>query len=201
MSVSGPPRTWPVVTIALVVASAVIELLPALASALRFERDALLAGEPWRFFTGHLVHGSSRLALLDLAMLSALGAWWELRSRAAFVAIVIASASFASAAVLAWTDLSVYVGSSALSSGLFVAAALELGIERGGVRRVACGLALALFAIKCVVEARGYSWFASLPNGMSVCAQAHALGGAGGAFVALFRRARSPGRTRGAHGE
>ncbi len=178
-------------TIVLVAVSSALEFAPALTAALRFEREALQSGELWRFLSGHLVHDSSRLAVIDLAVLLVLGAWWELRSRAAFVAIVLVSAVAASTAVLTLTDLSAYVGSSAISSGLFAAAAIELGLERGGVRRAVCGLALLLFAIKCIAEVRGASYFAVLPEGTRVCAIAHALGGAGGALVALVRSATS----------
>lgn len=187
MSASRSSRAWPVLTLGLVAASAALEFLPHVAAALRFEREALHAGELWRFFTGHLVHRLGWLAALDLLVLLVLGAWWERRSRGAFVAILIASAVLASAGVLVITTFATYVGSSAISSGLFAAAALELGLERGGPRRIVCALALLLFALKCIAEARGGALFVELPRGTSVSAAAHALGAVGGVLVALVR--------------
>jgi membrane associated rhomboid family serine protease len=183
------PARRPLLALALVAAGAWLAAAPGLAAPLRYER-ALLAGEPWRFLTGHLVHDSIRLALVDLAVLGALGAWWELRSRAAFAWILLASAVLASSAVLAFTSFASYVGSSGLSSGLFVAAALELSLEARGGRRFLWGLALVLFAAKCALEALAPSaaLFVALPSWTSVAVSAHVAGGIGGALVVLARR-------------
>jgi len=184
-------RARPAATAALVAVGIACEFVPRVADALRFERERIQSGEIWRFLTGHLVHGSSALAVLDLAVLVGLGAWWEHRSRAAFVAIVLTSATFASTGVLVLTDLAVYVGSSAITAGLFTAGAVELGVERPGFRRLVCAAALVLFALKCAVEAQGGAVLATLPTGTRVCFEAHALGGVAGVLVAITRAVRA----------
>jgi membrane associated rhomboid family serine protease len=185
-----PSRQPPLLALSLVGVSAALLAAPEFAQALRFER-ALLLGQPWRLFTGHLVHAPS-IALLDLSMLLVLAVWWERRSRVALAWILLASASLASLALVACTSFTSYVGSSALGSGLFVAAALELALEQRGGRRAACVLLLGLFAAKCALEAGGAApaLFASLPAELRVAASAHAAGGAGGALVVLLRRSR-----------
>mgnify|MGYP001202686776 CR=1 FL=1 len=190
-----PATRWPVFALALVAVGAALAFTPRASAALEFVRARLLAGELWRLLTGHLVHASPGLAWTDLVVLLFLGAWWERRSRAALGWILLASALGASVALLACTSFERYTGSSALGSGLFVAAALVLVLERRAALRLAGGLALALFAAKCALEASGMGvHFVSLPAGSEVAASAHAAGGAGGALVALVRCARSPRR-------
>jgi membrane associated rhomboid family serine protease len=185
-------RRIPFLTGALVVAALYLLLDPQAAARLSFER-ALLASEPWRAVTGHLVHRHGALAAVDLAVLAGLGDFWELRSRRLYVRILLASAGLASLALLALSDFSRYVGSSALSSGLFVAAALEFArATRPALRRVAW-CALALFAAKCALEALGEDALSlvSLPEGTRVAACAHWAGGIGGALAFLaWRRVR-----------
>ncbi len=149
----------------------------------------LRQGEVWRFLSGHFVHDSGSLAILDLTVLFVFGAWWELRSRRTFAAILVASALAASSAVLAFTDLDVYVGSSAMTSGLFVAAGLELALRERGWIRGAGAVALLLFVAQCVAQSLGSFTWVTLPEGMSVSALAHAAGGVAGGGVALARLA------------
>lgn len=183
---SAPARRLPLLTLGLVGASLALLAAPEVAARLHFER-ARLAVEPWRFLLGHLVHERS-LAGADLALLAVLGAWWELRSRAAWAWILLASGVSASVALLAFTPFASYTGSSALSSGLFAAAALALALETRGGWRLAAGLALLAFCAKCALEAAGSgALFVALPAGTEVAAQAHGAGGAGGALVALVR--------------
>jgi membrane associated rhomboid family serine protease len=194
MSPSSPARL-PVLTLALVGVSMLLLAAPELAERLAFVRDRL-AREPWRLATGHLVHARA-IAAADLALLTLLGAWWERRSRARLVAILLASAALASLAVAFWTEFERYTGSSALSSGLFVAAALALVREERGALRVAGVLALLLFCAKVALEAAGHGGlFVDLPDGLRVAASAHAAGGLGGALVVLprWRGAVAPAR-------
>jgi rhomboid family GlyGly-CTERM serine protease len=189
----GPPgRQRPLLTFLLVALSASLAFLPTPVDALRFERERILAGEVWRVLSGHLVHVSRQHALVDLAVLAVAGVWWELRSRAALGAILLASALAASFALLAFTSFEHYTGSSALGSGLVVAAAVELARVRRGAVRALSVLALGLFAAKCALEAAGAggALFVALPAGTAVAAAAHAAGGAAGALVVLVRRAR-----------
>jgi membrane associated rhomboid family serine protease len=196
----SPTRSrLPLVALALTGVSAALLALPELAARLSFERAAL-AAQPWRFLSGHLVH-TRDIAAFDLVVWLALGAWWELRSRAAFVAILLTSAVAASLALVVATSFTRYVGSSALSSGLFVAGVLELALERRGGARFLAGLLLVLFVVKCTYEASGHAVFVELPADVHVAAAAHLAGGAGGALVVWARsslvrsRRKTSGRT------
>lgn len=183
-------RARPILTLALVGAALALELLPAAAERLRFERAALGQGELWRFLTGHLVHGARGLAALDLLVLGALGAWWELRSRAVLAEVLLVSATLSSATLLLWTSFESYVGSSALSSGLFAAAALALALEGRGPERGVGAVALGLFGLKLALELLGFhpGGFVALPPSTTVAGSAHLSGGLGGALVVVGRR-------------
>lgn len=187
---TAPAGRRPLLALALVALGVGLLRSPAAAAALEFERADVRSGELWRLWTGHLVHATPRLALLDLGVLALLGAWWERRSRAALAWILLASALGGSLALLAFSSFERYTGSSALGSGLFVAAALELALGERGVRSKAGWLALALFAAKCALEGMGgpSALFVTLPAGTSVAASAHLGGGMGGALVVLARR-------------
>lgn len=190
------PSRWarlPIATLYLVAAGVVLELAPAAAARFIWERGAIAAGEWWRLLSGHLVHGSRALAGTDLSTLLVLSAWWELRSRARLAAILLASALCASAALWLSTDYARYVGSSALSSGLAAAAALD-GL-RSGRRGLALGgaAALALLAGKWLLELGGSlpTSLVVLPPGTRVAGAAHACGGLGGLLAAWPRRSRA----------
>lgn len=188
------PRRLPLLTLTLVCVSLALLAAPEVAAHLRFER-VLLTTEPWRLVLGHLVHERS-IAAVDLSVLAVLGAWWELRSRATCVWILLVSALLASLALLVCTSFASYTGSSALGSGLFVPAALALVLEERGAWRLGGVLALLLFAAKCALEAAGVeALFAALPAGTRVAAVAHVAGGVGGTLVVLARKRREP-RTR-----
>lgn len=191
-------RAW--LTLGLVGAAVALLFIPDLASRLRFERGPLAAGEYWRLFSGHLVHGQGPLAAVDLIVLAALGTWWELRARTVYAWILGTSAALASTALLAFSSFSSYVGSSALSSGLFVAALLELSRSSGPSRRWIAVAGLAAFAGKCTLESIGHDLLglAPLAPGTRIAAAAHWAGGTAGAIVMLardprrFLRARQP---------
>jgi len=186
-------RGLPWLTLSLLALAALLLLAPTLAAHLRFEREPLLAGECWRALGGHLVHEQAALAAVDLAVFVALGAWWEMRSRGAYVAILLGSAGLASIALLAFSSFASYVGSSALSSGLFVAALLELMRAPGAARRWMLSSALGLFVAKCVLESLGHDALrlAPLEPGTRVAACAHWAGGVAGAVVVAWRHCRS----------
>lgn len=186
---------WPLVTLALVAAGALLACRPELARPLAFERAALRA-EPWRALTGQLVHGSAQHAALDLVVLALLGTWWERRSRAAYLALLAASAAGVAAALVFFSTLERYTGSSGIVAGLFVGAALELVLAGRGAGRGLGAAALVLFAAKCALEARaGTPVFAALPPGTEVAVAAHVGGALGGALsaAAVVLLGRRPG--------
>nr|AQQ74500.1 hypothetical protein [uncultured bacterium] len=93
---------------------------------LRYERSAILRGEVWRLFTGHLVHlGWAHLAL----NLAGLGLIWLLFGRyygvVQWIVIVVASAFGISLGFLYFhPELLWYVGLSGVLHGMFVAGAI-----------------------------------------------------------------------------
>ena len=179
-------------TAALCAACAACTLQPGLARRLVLERSAFLAGEVWRALSAPLVHGYPALLAVDLVGLAALGAWVEWGSRRAWIAVVGIAGPASSLAVLAFTDLERYVGSSALVDALLAYGALREIVERprsllARVSRVALGL----LAAKIALESAG-AWspaLGTLPAGVEAAPVAHLAGGlTGAALVGLRRR-------------
>lgn len=184
----------PVLTLVFVACAVVVELTPALAKSLVFEREAIERGELWRLLSGHVVHGTTRLALFDLAAFALFGAWIERSSRRLFVAVLSASALTSSLVVLFLTEYGRYIGSSALVTGFLVATAVE--VLRSSPGRAALVVALTLiafFAVKVVLESLG-SWpalWSGIPPGYQPAVMAHLGGALGGASAAFARRAET----------
>lgn len=181
-------RWWPVCTLAFLVSSLLADLTPRASDWLRFERAPIARGEIWRLLTGHLIHEVEQLAVLDLTALALFGVYVERVSRRLLGGVLLVSALVSSLAVFFLTDYERYVGSSALVSGLLVAAALSvLRSSRGGAGRLLALTLIALFALKIALELHG-SWPAALgglPPGYEPVAAAH-LGGALGGCAAVF---------------
>jgi rhomboid family GlyGly-CTERM serine protease len=152
---------------------------------LRYERSAILAGEWWRLFSGHLVHLGWSHLWLNLAGLvlvwSLVGHalswrnWWGL----------IGSCMFAISLGLWWwlPELTWYVGLSGVLHGMLVAGSLRLAL-RG--EREAILLLLIVFS-KVAWEL----WQGPLPGsreaaGGDVVVQAHALGSLSGLLYVLL---------------
>jgi len=182
----------PVWTLTFVTCAIVVELAPTSAMWLGFERAAVARGQLWRLLTGHLVHGSAQVALLDLAAFALFGLWVERTSPRILAAVLAASAITSTLAVFLFTEYERYVGSSALVSGLLVATAiLMLRDSRTRAVRVVALTLVALFAAKVALEWTGL-WPAALgglPPGHETAVVAH-VGGALGGGTALLHRTR-----------
>ena len=168
---------------------------PDLSSLLEFDRRAILAGEVWRLWTGHLVHYSAQHAMIDLAT--------------AFIAASIAAQSFGVRRVLAALGF----GAPVISLGLLLAApqclyyrgasglAVLLAVMAGaglwrrvddtraaGTRfvRPALGVLAVALAVKIGAEANGVALgWSDLPDDVVVAWQAHLLGAAAGAAAVV----------------
>ena len=190
----------PVVTAAFVAFALLASFGPEsawLAETLVLDRAAFLGGEVWRAFSGHLVHGWPALAFFDLGAIAILGAWIEQRSRVELAVTIALAALLSSAAVIALRpDLSIYQGSSALASALFVVCAGDLlRTPHARVGVAIARIALVVFVGKLVLESTGLSagrTFAGI-DGVESVALAHATGALAGALVAL--RTRAPGQS------
>jgi len=66
-------RKLPVITTLMVGSGVVIALFPSWSSWLIYDRSAILSGEIWRMFTGHLVHFSPSHLVYDLLALGIAG--------------------------------------------------------------------------------------------------------------------------------
>jgi rhomboid family GlyGly-CTERM serine protease len=147
---------------------------------LRFERDAIAAGEAWRLLTAHLVHLGWRHLLADGAGLVLLWALFAPALPARDWAWVLGASLVAIDAGLWWLTPGItwYAGISGLLHGAWAA-----GAAVGTARRepVAAVLLLALVAKLAWEDQHGASL---VVEGMPVATTAH-LHGAAGALVAL----------------
>jgi rhomboid family GlyGly-CTERM serine protease len=173
-------------------AACVLLLLPSLTGEpgrllLRYDREALAAGEWWRLLTAHVVHLGVRHALLNdlgLALMWALFARdYSLRQWAAVVlgaVVAIDAGLWLCDSTLEW-----YVGSSGALHGVMAAGALA-HLRRG--EPAGAVLALALLA-KLAYE----YWAGALPfsAGLPVVTSAHLYGVIGGSAVAAFMKPRA----------
>jgi len=172
-------------------AACVLLLLPSLTGEpgrllLRYDREALAAGQWWRLLTAHVVHLDVRHALLNdlgLALMWALFARdYSVRQWAAVVlgaVVAIDAGLWLCDSTLEW-----YVGSSGALHGVMAAGALA-HLRRG--EPAAAMLAVALLA-KLAYE----HWAGALPFSASlpVVTSAHLYGVIGGSAVAAFMKPR-----------
>ena len=192
MTEPAAPARLPWATLGTVAASLAVSFaLPAgaLRAGLVLERSAVLHGELWRLWTGHLVHDHVAHALWNLAAVAALGSCLERRHPARFaLSLLVAAPLSAAAVVVLRPDLASYQGASALASALYVLGALALA--RDGPDRLARAggaAALALFVAKLALEGAGHWSSPALPPELASVGVAHVVGGAVGALAALPR--------------
>lgn len=158
------------------------------ADALAYDRQAILSGQLWRLWSGHLVHYSPRHALTDAGVLFLIG--WVLEPLVGTRRLCLGlglGASLIALALLAWVpDLLQYRGLSGLDMMMAVMALIALRRSDGlsASWLVVLGAAMLL---KTVCEAAGLSpGGAALPQGVVVVWQAHALGAAWGIIFSRF---------------
>jgi rhomboid family GlyGly-CTERM serine protease len=158
--------------------------------ALRYDRDAIAAGEWWRLVTAHVAHLSWSHALLNAAALLLVLQIFRGRVAPAEWWLAAAASWLAIDAGLWWLEpqLAWYAGASGVLHGLFAAGLA--GLWRGDERRLAVALAIGLIA-KLAFE----WWQAPLSElfAAPVITAAHRYGAAGGLIAAatmLLRTAR-----------
>lgn len=159
---------------------------------LAFERDAILTGEIWRLWTGHVVHFSWSHALADLPLLGiALFITWREIGLRPLLAIAFFAPPILSCALL-WLipDLVLYQGASGLTA-LFTTLASVLVWQRctrWEVRGLIALLGL-LFLWQIYQEATGHSQgMSQLPEGVKVVWQIHLIGALLGYSISLCKR-------------
>ena len=163
-------------------------------------RDLADHVEPWRVFTGHLVHGNPTHLALNLLLFAPLAVFRE--RRAGFLRLALeylTLAVFVSAGVrLLHENWTTYCGLSGVVYGLLAITLLEPGRRTDGMpHRMAFGAlgsaVLAIIALKTALEAAGGGWILhreALEStlGVTYLAGAHAAGMAGGVAMALASR-------------
>ncbi len=177
----------PWLTLGFVSLAAVASLEPGLAERLVYERAAVQAGEPWRLLTAQWVHGSPAMALLDLTVVGACGAWLERRSRGLALAVGgLALAAVALAVHTTQLQVERFEGSSGLAAALFAAVALDSALSARRGRLLAAALLAAVLAKASLEAWTGLALAPSLlPPGTSVLAAAHLAGALTGVGVVL----------------
>jgi len=162
------------------------------ATALEYRR-----GEVWGLLTGQMIHWTPRMAIFDLGMLLALGAWLEIRGDRRLAAVSLGlGAVLTAVAVHLSPDLSYYRGSSGMASALFVLAAFRIADSPDPWTRTLALAAVALFLAKAAFESfAGETLFAGpLPDGVRVVPLVHLLGGMAGLTDHLILRTNGAAR-------
>jgi len=159
---------------------------------LRYDRDAILAGEYWRLFTAHLCHLGWPHLIMNIAGLLLI---WALFGRVLSLSawlVVLCTSALAVSGGLLWFDPIIhwYVGLSGVLHGLFIAGVITSIIQ--GERSEY--LLLAFVIGKLAWEQR----FGSLPGsesfaGGNVVVDAHLYGAIGGLLsTGIIRPWRAP---------
>lgn len=187
---------FPAGTFLLASAATLATLLPFLGRILIDAREAADRLEPWRPWTGHLVHGTLAHLALNLAAFVPLGLLRERRrGTAGFLLECAAIAACVAAGIRlfhpSWTT---YCGLSGVVYGLLALVLLEGPTSRGA--RAVCWSAVAVLAVKSVSEYRGGGWLvegAALEGllGVVFLPASHVAGLVAGAAITLLYAASS----------
>jgi len=155
---------------------------PAIFDQLMLDRDAVLAGQVWRLWTGHLMHLDLRHAAVNLAALALL-ALIAARMRALPLLLggsLLLMPAISLGLLLCVPDLQWYAG----LSGLLHAWTAWLLVRKGGVAAVA---GLALLAAKLAWETA----LSLTSMGIPVVLEAHRIGALAGLVLAGIAQART----------
>lgn len=156
---------------------------------LAYDRQAILAGEIWRAWTGHCVHFTWQHAVVDVTVLFVAAAIIEGFKgwRATAFGFLAGAPIISLALLLAVPGLHVYEGASGIATMFGVAAGVCLWRSEPRLRVVVVMLAMGTL-IKLLADASDVTpRLTTLPPGILVAWQAHAVGailGLGFALVA-----------------
>jgi membrane associated rhomboid family serine protease len=147
------------------------------ANSLSLDRDALLNGELWRLWTGHLVHFSPTHAAADIALLCIVTviAGRELGSWAAGMALLVSAPLISLSLIGLVPDLAVYKGSSALSVFFGVVGGTRIWRRAPDLRFALGCVGVVALAKTCFDAADFLPGLSSVPDGVRVAWQAHVI--------------------------
>jgi len=163
-----------------------------------FDRDAILAGEAWRLWTGHLVHFSWQHALTDIMVLFVVThiLMHHTGGRVVALALLVGAPLISLGLLLAVAHLQIYAGASGLAMMMGVAVGCVLWRADDRLRGVIGVLALVVL-IKLFMDANsGGLGFSTLPAGVQVAWQAHVIGACLGWLLAQNLTAGNPSNIR-----
>lgn len=154
-------------------------LLPERATSwLEYQREAVLAGEVWRLWSGHFVHYAAAHAVFDglACLILAVGLQWAGGGAGRLLKLVMIAPIILLAILLAVPEMTSYRGASGLAMALL--AALLLTLWRAEPRwRLGLAVFAAALLAKLAADALGVSPMpSSLPAGISLAWQAHVAG-------------------------
>jgi len=170
-------------------ALACLALMTCAPGAFALRREAVISGEWWRLWSGHLVHWSSLQAVLDASVVAICGTLAERAFGRAFVAAtLLAGAGAIGIICLATSSIGEYRGASALGVLLGVLAGASLWRDHPAQRGWLAALAVAM-SLKTLADAFVPALtLTQLPSDVRVAWQAH-VAGAFAALLALLLRA------------
>ena len=114
-------RHFPIITIILGFLASVTTFSPQLTSWLQFDRSAILRGELWRAFTGHLTHWSVSHLFWDMLVFLVLAGTIERFNRRQLLTCFAIGSFFISLLVFSiLPEMTYYRGLSGIDSGLFM---------------------------------------------------------------------------------
>jgi rhomboid family GlyGly-CTERM serine protease len=116
---------FPGATLAIALVTGLVFCFPAVNEALIYSRSAILQGQIWRAWTGHMVHYSASHFLWNLVIFLAAGCWLEsIRPRSARWFYLLCPPVIAATLLFGDTELERYAGLSGLATGLLIFLAL-----------------------------------------------------------------------------
>jgi rhomboid family GlyGly-CTERM serine protease len=185
----APRVSIPKVTVLAVLACVLLLCAPAeLTEALAYRRTAILDGQWWRLWSGHLVHFSARHAVLDGAVLALIGMVLEPRFGARRMgAILLAGAPLIGMSLLVLVpDMEHYRGASGLGMLLTAAVGVLLWQHERNLRARLALLGLALL-VKTGADLCGLGGVqGTLPPLVALAWQAHVAGALYGALMGAW---------------
>lgn len=162
---------------------------------LSLDRHALLGGEAWRLWTGHLVHFSTSHTMNNLVLLLVVTALAqrEFGSRATLTALLVAAPLISLGLNCLVPDLTAYRGNSALSAFLGVAVGMHLWHQVPRLRFALAAVGTVAIVAMCLEASGSFAGFSNLPAGVHVAWQAHLMAGLGAVTWVLCRMRRQTG--------
>jgi len=195
-------RSFPVGTVILAGTAVIAALAPTLSSRL-IDLHGATGFEPWRFFTGHLVHGNRTHLLLNLAFFVALGTLREHRVGTIrfLLEYTVLAACVAVGIRLLHSGWSSYCGLSGIVYGTLTLVLLDRRSSDATEKTSAWGLGslvVGCISVKTAFELVGGGWVLGRnvlesSFGVLYLAGSHAAGIAGGLLLAFaYHQGRAP---------